>query len=50
MDKFTTKEITVEVFEDISAHKVYKVKLNGEECIIGYHLMEFLKKHAKEEN
>ncbi|WP_180228927.1 hypothetical protein [Bacillus cereus] len=47
--KFTTKEITVEIIEDISAHMVYKVKLNGEECILGYNTYRFLQGYAKEE-
>lgn len=48
--KFTTKEITVEIIEDIPAHRVYKVKLNGEEFFIGYDIYKFLQGYAKEEN
>ncbi|CKG64045.1 Uncharacterised protein [Streptococcus pneumoniae] len=49
MDKFTTKEITVEILEYIEAHKVYRAKINGVESIVGYHKMEFLRSYIKKE-
>lgn len=50
MDKFTTRSLTIEVLEDISAHSVYLVRVNGKEQIMGYNMMSFLRSHAKEEN
>lgn len=50
MKKFTTKEITVEIVEEIPAHMVYEAKVNGKQMIIGHNLLTFLKSHAKEEN
>lgn len=50
MDKFTTRSLTIEVLEDISAHSVYLVRVNGKEQIMGYNLMNFLRSYAKEEN
>ncbi|WP_163258387.1 hypothetical protein [Bacillus paranthracis] len=48
MDKFTTKEITVEIVEEIPAHMVYNAKVNDKEMIIGHNLLTFLKAYAKE--
>lgn len=48
MDKFTTRSLTIEVLEDISAHSVYLVRVNDKEQIMGYNMMSFLRSHAKE--
>lgn len=48
MDKFTTRSMTIEVLEDISAHSVYLVRVNGKEQVMGYNMMSFLRRHAEE--
>lgn len=50
MDKFTTKELTIELVEDVPAHKVARVRVNGELMIMGYHQLTFLKDYTKEED
>ncbi|EOQ00985.1 hypothetical protein IKC_06183 [Bacillus cereus VD184] len=50
MDKFTTRSLTIEVLEDITAHSVYIVRVNGKEQPMGYNMFRFLKENAKEEN
>lgn len=48
METFTTKSLTIEVLEDISAHSVYLVRVNGKEQVMGYNMYRFLKDNAKE--
>lgn len=49
MDKFTTQELTIEILEDIPAHKVSRVRINGKETVMGYYQLQFLRGYAKEE-
>ncbi|WP_165365571.1 hypothetical protein [Bacillus albus] len=49
MDKFTTRELTIEILEDIPAHKVSRVRINGKETVMGYFQLQFLRGYAKEE-
>ncbi|WP_176546079.1 hypothetical protein [Bacillus toyonensis] len=48
MDKFTTQELTIEILEDVPAHKVSVVLINGVQTVMGYHQMQFLRGYAKE--
>lgn len=48
MDKFTTRELTIEILEDIPAHKVSRVRINGKETVMEYYQIQFLRGYAKE--
>lgn len=51
MDKFTTRQVTVEILEDIHTHRVYRVRIDGVEQIAGYHFIDFLRRiETKEGN
>lgn len=50
MDKFITKELTIEIVEDVPAHNVVYVLINGEKTLVGYNLLSFIKGYAKEED
>lgn len=49
MDKFTTQELTIEIIEEVAAHKVFVVRINGKQTIMGHHQLQFLRGYAKEE-
>lgn len=49
MEKFTTQELTIEIIEDVPAHKVSVVLINGNQTVMGYHQLTFLRGYAKEE-
>ena len=49
MDKFTTQELTIEILEDVPAHKVSVVLINGKQTVMGYHQLQFLRGYTKEE-
>jgi len=48
MEKFTTQELTIEIIEDVPAHKVSVVLINGKQAVMGYHQLQFLRGYAKE--
>lgn len=48
-NKFTTQELTIEILEDVPAHMVSVVLINGKQTVMGYHQLQFLRGYAKEE-
>lgn len=50
MEKFTTKELTIEIVEDVPAHKASVVLINGKQTVMGYHQLQFLRGYAKGAN
>lgn len=49
MEKFTTQELTIEIIEDVPAHKVSVVLINGKEAHMGYYQLQFLRGYTKGE-
>ena len=49
IEKFITQELTIEILEDVPAHKVSVVLINGKQTHMGYYQLQFLRGYAKEE-